>query len=594
MSALQALSGGRSLSVSSAGSDSGVRDSRTRGSEPVAPSRGRARRWRGSFGALGALCLSALGAPACSSPQYGNTCPVPENATEAQAAEALARCYSTEDSGLVSDRLPDVDILFVIDNSPSMAPKQQALSANINRFIAGIENLKINYHLGIVTTDVGTTQRPGEIWSSGNIGSCNSYAGDDGALQAIPCTARKDLQADAKNACASLCPDPGFVPSGGQRYISKIDGKTNVPQALIPDPKTGQMIDEGPSRAFRCMALVGDVGCGVESPLEAAKRALDGHLSSNSGFLRPNSVLAIIFITDEDDCSVQLGRRSENSPLTRSCDPSQPDSFDCYDIDFRCLARSTQCDQTLLTPGTKTNCKERPDSYLEPVSKYHKFFSELRPKSRLAVAGIWTLPSLQGGGKLVVSGDPNLTQSLQRAKGADASCMYAPSMGAVFGQAQHRLSSFASLFGKDASGMQPEVAELSICNIDGYAQALDEIGERVVRKLKPCLDAVPKTNAAGTPICLVGDVDAETPNASPSVAFPACSTSCCKAWGASGEPSLKDPTIQAACSKESAEACYCAVPSTAGVCEKTVLGVWRRNAGDPPPGKVTPFRCAAQ
>ena len=581
MSFLQALVNRRSVVASDAGS--AVRGGRRR---------------RGSLStlgtALGVLGMSSLGLLACVSPPYGNACPIPNNATDAERAAAAAACTATEGGGVLSERLPDVDILFVIDNSPSMAPKQKALSANISRFIAGIEKLKINYHIGIVTTDVGTTPAPGMSWQGASIGACDKFAGDDGALQAAPCTARTDLLTDAKSACAELCPDPSFVPNSGQRYISKIDGVTNVPKAMVVDAKTGQMVDEGPTRAFKCMALVGDSGCGIESPLEAAKRALDGHLSTNSGFLRKNTVLSVIFITDEDDCSVQMARRNENNPNTRACNSNEPDSFDCYDLDFRCLARSTQCDESLMSPGTKNNCRERQDSYLEPVEKYQQFFTTLRNKNKLAIAGIWTLPSLQSGGKLVVTGVPNNTSTLRRGQGADASCQYAPSNGAVFGQAQHRLSKFASLFGKDVSGLEPEVPELSICEIDGYAQALDRIQRSILTKLNPCLDGFPKTTADGTPICLVGDVDAETPNATPEVAFPACSTTCCSAWGASAEPSVKDPAIQAACAKESAEACYCAVASTAGVCEKAIMGVWRKNAAEPPPGKVTPFRCAAQ
>jgi hypothetical protein len=558
------------------------------------------------MGALSGVALSgALALSGCSSPQYGNSCPIPDNASETERAAALARCQgSITDHYWPQAARKDVDILFVIDNSPSMSPKQQALSAQIPSFIRGIEALNVNYHVGIVTTDIGSTTSASTPWS-GSVGSCNTFYGDDGKLQAVPCTDRQDLSPQAKNACATLCPDPRFVPTGGQRFISKIDGVTNVPKSLELDARTGQMVDQGPAHAFQCMALVGDAGCGIEAPLEAARRALDGHTIENRDFLRSNSLLTVIFITDEDDCSVQLARRNENNPFTRHCDPTQPDSYDCYNIDFRCVARSTQCDQAMLTPGQKTNCKERPGNYLEPVEKYYRFLSELRPTNPPLVSGIWTKPSLLGGGRLVVSGDASSTPSLNRAPGGEASCAYSRDQQ-VFGQAQHRLSKFASLFGTTTVGgkTEPAVPELSICDIDTYDQALEKIRQAIAERLKPwCLGAVPKTSPTGQPICLVGDVDQTTPNGTPDVLFPSCSATCCSAWAGAQEPTAKDPGIRAACAGETAEACYCAVTSTVGTCGSTtngvvvppvVGGVWRRGGAEPPSGKVASFRCASQ
>jgi hypothetical protein len=70
------------------------------------------------------------------------------------------------------------------------------------------------------------------------------------------------------------------------------------------------------SQDFACLARVPSGRCGVEQPLEAALKALspsDTDLAfragtgrgdgTNAGFLRPDSVLALVVITDEDDCS---------------------------------------------------------------------------------------------------------------------------------------------------------------------------------------------------------------------------------------------------------------------------------------------------
>lgn len=370
-----------------------------------------------------------------------------------------------------------VDILFVVDNSPSMSPKQKALAANISALIQKLEKNKLSYHIGVVSSDIGTQVAPGTPWG-GSIGACDSYAGDDGLLQNQACTMRTGGTPGAREACAANCSDGKFVPTDGSRYISRVDGKSNVPVAMELDPESGMMVDRGPEKAFKCMALLGDSGCGIESPLESARRALDGHRSENTGFLRKDSFLAVVFLTDEDDCSVQLSRRSENNPMTRDCSTPDPEAaYDCFGLDYRCLARSVRCDQPMNTAGTKTNCKERTDNYLDPVSKFVSFFKALRPADKLFVSGIWTQPALDGGGKLVVSRGSGGTTSafLNRAGGTDASCFYAAD-STIFGQAQRRLSSFARGF----SGSR----EFSICDIDGLNTALGQVGQTIIDRSK--------------------------------------------------------------------------------------------------------------
>jgi hypothetical protein len=368
-----------------------------------------------------------------------------------------------------------VDILFVVDNSPSMTPKQRALATGIGALIRKLDQSSVKYHIGVVSTDVGSQVGPGKPWGAG-VGACDTFSGDDGVLQDQACLTRTVGTPDARSACAAQCPDAKFVPNDGSRYIWRDGGKTNVPADLRLDPGSGGMIDYGPETAFKCMALIGDGGCGLESPLDATRRALDGHRTENSGFLRKDSLLAVVYLTDEDDCSVQLSRRGENNPMTRDCStPDQDASYDCYNLDYRCLARSLRCDQPMNATGSKTGCKERVDNYLEPVSRYATFLKSLRPADKLLVSGLWTRPSLDEGGKLVVSRlSGSSSVGLNRGTGSDAGC-YSSVVG-IFGQAQRRLTSFAKSF----AGSR----EYSICDVDSYGAALSEIAQAIVDRVK--------------------------------------------------------------------------------------------------------------
>lgn len=532
----------------------------------------------------GAALALTLGA--CISPQVGAPCPIPDNATPAQRLAALQNCYGgIGEMYYPASSQKDVDILFMVDNSTSMSPKQMTLANNMQGFFDKIASFKANYHFGVVTSDIGSTIAEGQFWGESSIKVCDSFKGDDGLLQVKPCTQRVGSNStDARNACASTCTNPVFasattVTNDGARFISNIDGKTNVPGDLVAD-------------AIKCMTLVGDGGCGIEGQLESAKRALDAHLTENNGFLRKNAVLAVVFITDEDDCSVQVSRRNENNPATRDCaSPDQNASFDCFNYDYRCLARSVQCDQPMNTPGAKTNCHERADNYLEPIKKYHDFFSALVPTGKLVISGIWTKPSLDGGAQLSVNlqGAGNSSPFLNRAGGQLASCVSGDVN--VYGQAQRRLSSFASTFGQDG-------IEGSICATNNYADSLSRIGDLIGRKLQAmCLPVVPKLLAPNVPNCLVGYVDESNLNALPDVLLPACSSTCCAGWANAANPVAEDPGIQAACASESQE-CFCAVKTTqpnicTGVGEvQTVGGVWHKPGTSVPSGRFLNFRCA--
>lgn len=47
-----------------------------------------------------------------------------------------------------------VDILWVVDNSRSMAEEQQAVATSAQQFVTGLESSGMDFHLGVITTDV--------------------------------------------------------------------------------------------------------------------------------------------------------------------------------------------------------------------------------------------------------------------------------------------------------------------------------------------------------------------------------------------------------------------------------------------------------
>lgn len=556
----------------------------------------------------------ALSIGACTAPDLTPPCPIPPDADEATRKKIIASCFGGEINNVVETKLKkDVDILFVIDNSTSMTPKQRVLATAIPQFIQKIEAFGSDYHVGIVTTDVGANPTSNSTFPGNRtIPGCPNFSGDDGRLQNTPCSSRTGLTTYATTACATLCPDPKFVPNNGMRYIEKKGTVYNVPSAK--DMSNNEI---GPLKTFQCIALIGDSGCGVESPLESAKRALDGHLNENSGFLRQNSVLAVIFIGDEDDCSVQISQRlTELDPSTNAtgCAGNASGGPACYGLDFRCLARNVECfganmtAQPMTSAGTKTNCRERVNNGLIPIANYVNFFSSLRPTSKIVMAGIIS-PSIldaqtgTGNGKLIVeqnpAGEPG-TPGLVRGYKANAACYNMAEMvpaedadKGFIGQAQIRLSTFLRKFANRA--------EASICETANYPQALNAIADQIgnVSNIN-CLAAVPKRTAAGDPICLVGYVDENLPNSTPDTPLPLCSKTCCNAWKTSTDPKIAplDTTGALLNGCRAEPDCYCAEPNPK-CADTAVAGVWRKLDSSmmpsaPPAGKVVNFRCAKE
>ncbi|HJU38043.1 MAG TPA: hypothetical protein VJ724_00620, partial [Tahibacter sp.] len=208
-----------------------------------------------------------------------------------------------------------VDLLFMVDNSNSMAQEQESLKAQfpklINVLTTGMRFANDpnpfppakDLHVGVVSSDMGI---PGVNFGSST--NCKSDGGDDGKLQHTP----------RGEGCDPMYPS----------FLS-YSAMAMTPQAKFAND-------------FKCIASLGTGGCGFEQQLESPLKALwpsifkdskdnvvnpnpilflsttsQGTLGrgdlpiaqgGNAGFLRNDpitglSLIAIVVVTDEEDCS---------------------------------------------------------------------------------------------------------------------------------------------------------------------------------------------------------------------------------------------------------------------------------------------------
>ena len=192
-----------------------------------------------------------------------------------------------------------IDILFVIGNSLSMAPKQAVLAQNFRKMIASLKMLPgglPDVHIGVVSSNMGAG-----MGAMG--GNCGAGLGDRGLLWGND---PNDLTASVAPGSAAATNPNNPIADGccllpGARWIEDVarpDGEDGLQRNY-----SGRTIED----VFTCLATaVGSNGCEEQHLLQATRVALipqPNINTANNGFLRSYAYLFIVLITDQDDCS---------------------------------------------------------------------------------------------------------------------------------------------------------------------------------------------------------------------------------------------------------------------------------------------------
>ena len=343
------------------------------------------------------------------------------------------------------NRLPaktKIDFLFVIDNSGSMCEEQDNLTRNFDAFSNFLfEDLgaSADYRIAVTSTDMNPDNPArGRFLNEPALAVPSLNCIDDEGNPNIPNT--MDCQELVMNGEL----DP-VIKSGAEGNIG-----TNCNAA---DPAAqAQCAKEDLERKFRCLATLGTQGDGFEKGLEALRVALscdgpNGPTYSQEGqlvdpgqfgtccvpvdergrrvlrynpacelgendaepeFLRPDAVLVVIIVSDEDDCSdpatnPAASRRAICKYATTDADGNGiPDGFndpdlcgsrspaECYRAECGMLNPDDCRQQRCEIPRTENNSCEWFRSDLTPVQDYYRFLTSLkaRPLEQLVVATI--------------------------------------------------------------------------------------------------------------------------------------------------------------------------------------------------------------
>jgi len=291
----------------------------------------------------------------------------------------------------------DLDILFMVTNTWSMDSEQHNLGVNFLLFLNKLEKMKgglPNVHIGVISSDLGAGQYT-------SIRYCENIGGDRGVLgkvgtvnlaeQCIGFGQRYIVDVEPNNCVIDKNEDSNTCTSHScEQY--HCDGVANSNEEL-----TIQVDDYGCPRCrnymgemtdtFACMVGLGVNGCSFVQQLEATKKALSRQETpENMGFLRDNAYLAMVLLTDEDDCS------ASHPDVLFNPDPEM-DNIDSdlgYLHAFRCFEFGVTCDindRTIV--GPRLGCVPREDdgAFLHKISMYTSFIESIKDPSRTIIAG---------------------------------------------------------------------------------------------------------------------------------------------------------------------------------------------------------------
>ncbi|HOX44863.1 MAG TPA: VWA domain-containing protein [Myxococcota bacterium] len=185
----------------------------------------------------------------------------------------------------------DIDILFVIDNSGSMVGEQVQLAQSFSSLtdILDAEFGAEKYQIAVITTGMESPGCP--ECQPGITQSCMNETGENGRFQS-----RVGRITDLSTDPITFVFDP---PDPNCRIV------TSANKTCFYDAAGGGIYGSG-------IAFVGTNGCGYEKGLEPIRVALSDLAGTTSaGFLRNDATLAIIVVSDEDDCG-KVGDVTEN------------------------------------------------------------------------------------------------------------------------------------------------------------------------------------------------------------------------------------------------------------------------------------------
>jgi hypothetical protein len=185
-------------------------------------------------------------------------------------------------------RSREVDLVFVINNSPSMAAHQSRIAENLSRFRELFRTRDLDYRIGVLTTDFVSVD-PG-------------VAPDDRRLF-------KSVRSVQLDAAGNPVVDNRGRPRTTTKRVASNGNLVTLPS--MPQP---WITPQTPDGIFAELVKVGTNGDSNRTAFTAVYNFVAGYYNHQHAFLRPEATTIVVFFMDEEETRMALWREQRSGP----------------------------------------------------------------------------------------------------------------------------------------------------------------------------------------------------------------------------------------------------------------------------------------
>jgi hypothetical protein len=167
----------------------------------------------------------------------------------------------------------EVDLVFVINNSPSMAPHQARIAENLRRFRQLFDERKLDYRIGVLTTDFVNAGRPGTE---------KAYF--------------KKVRSVELDAAGQPVLDRKQRPKSTTKRVA-----SNGTLVMLPGMPQPWVTPQTPDGIFAELVKVGTNGSSNRTAFTAVYNFVSGYQHQEHALLRPDATTIVVYFMDEEE-----------------------------------------------------------------------------------------------------------------------------------------------------------------------------------------------------------------------------------------------------------------------------------------------------
>jgi hypothetical protein len=182
----------------------------------------------------------------------------------------------------------EVDLVFVINNSPSMAPHQARIAENLRRFRQLFDERQLDYRIGVLTTDFVNAGRPGT---------------ESAFFKKV-----RSLELDAAGKPVL---DRRQRPKQTTKRVASNGTLVTLP--VMPEP---WVTPQTPDGVFAELVKVGTNGASNRTAFTAVYNFVSGYQHQEHTLLRPDATTIVVYFMDEEETRMAVWKEQRDGTRT--------------------------------------------------------------------------------------------------------------------------------------------------------------------------------------------------------------------------------------------------------------------------------------